>query len=263
MRGKSGAVDPAGFRIDRTGARGPVAGAQHVDADDEIVFERKNRAGGENLGPPGAHQRRAGKCMAHQHGVIAGGVEPPVNRVMQCHSGTACAHSPATGAHQAQSRLRKWAPEPLTRADGASVPEAGVPGFIHHTHCAVMTPAHRCAAARAGERMAVGGFDRLVEIGDDVADVLDAHREPHHFRRHAGGGLLLRRQLLVRGRGGVDHQRLGVADVRQQAEQLQRVDELLARLVAALDAERDAARPGRWADISWRARNTGSIPGPG
>ncbi len=46
-------------------------------------------------------------------------------------------------------------------------------------------------------------------------------------------------QLLVRRRGRMNHQRLGVADVRQQAEQLHRVDEGSARLVAALDAERE------------------------
>ena len=37
---------------------------------------------------------------------------------------------------------------------------------------------------------AVGSFNRLVEIGDDVADVLDADGEAHEFRSHAGVGLL-------------------------------------------------------------------------
>ena len=46
-------------------------------------------------------------------------------------------------------------------------------------------------------------------------------------------------ELLVRGGGGVDDQRLGVADVGQQGEQLDGVDELLARFEAALDAEGD------------------------
>ena len=48
-------------------------------------------------------------------------------------------------------------------------------------------------------------------------------------RRDAGGPLLLGAQLLVRGGGRVDHQALGVADVGQVREQLQRFDERLAR----------------------------------
>ena len=51
------------------------------------------------------------------------------------------------------------------------------------------------------------------------------------------GNLLLVGKLAVRGRGRVDDQRLGVADIGQMREQLQRLDELHAGLVAALQAE--------------------------
>ena len=44
-------------------------------------------------------------------------------------------------------------------------------------------------------------------------------------------------ELLMRGRGRVDHQAARIADVGQMREQLQAVDEAPARLVTALDAE--------------------------
>ena len=64
---------------------------------------------------------------------------------------------------------------------------------------------------------AAGHFECLIQIGEDVADILDANRQPHHLGRDARGSLLLRAQLLVRGRGRMDDERLGVADVGQQA----------------------------------------------
>ena len=42
--------------------------------------------------------------------------------------------------------------------------------------------------------------------------------------RDAGGQLFFGGQLLVRGRSRMDHQRLGVSDIGQQAEQLEPVD---------------------------------------
>ena len=89
--------------------------------------------------------------------------------------------------------------------------------------------------------MAVGRFDGLVEIGEDVADVLDADREADEFRGDPGGELFFDGELLVGRRGGVNDQRFGVADVGQQREELEGVDQFLAGFVAAFNSECDQA----------------------
>ena len=76
----------------------------------------------------------------------------------------------------------------------------------------------------------------LVEVSLDVGQVFDADTEADELGVDAGGALFLVGELLVRGRGGVDDQRLGVTDVCQVAAQLDVGDELLARLAAAFDA---------------------------
>ena len=68
--------------------------------------------------------------------------------------------------------------------------------------------------------VAVGSLDGLIEIGEDIANVLDADGEADQLGRDAGAGLLLDGELLVRGGGGMDDERLGVADVGQQREEL-------------------------------------------
>ncbi len=60
--------------------------------------------------------------------------------------------------------------------------------------------------------------------------------------------LLGHRQLLVRRRGRMDHERLGVADVGQQREELQRVDE---RLRGAALERTSRSRPRRSGRYSW------------
>ena len=55
---KIGAVDQAGFRIDGAGAGGTVAGAEKVNADDEVVFQGQHGAGSEDLRPPVADAGR-------------------------------------------------------------------------------------------------------------------------------------------------------------------------------------------------------------
>src|SRR5882757_7544768 len=67
---------------------------------------------------------------------------------------------------------------------------------------------------------------RLREIVDDVACRLDADRQPHQLLADAGGLELLGVHLLMRGRGGMDHQRLGIADIGEMADHAQRFDEL-------------------------------------
>jgi hypothetical protein len=66
---------------------------------------------------------------------------------------------------------------------------------------------------------------------------------PYQVRRHAGGKLLLRGQLLVRRRRGVYHERLRIAHVCQVARELQPVHDLAPnlRVAAALDAKAEHA----------------------
>src|SRR3546814_20342851 len=40
-----------------------------------------------------------------------------------------------------------------------------------------------------------GNLERLTDVGQDVVDVLDAHRQSQVSRRHAGGELVLRAEL--------------------------------------------------------------------
>jgi hypothetical protein len=72
--------------------------------------------------------------------------------------------------------------------------------------------------------VAVGEFDGLVEVGEDVADVFNADAEADQLGSDAGAGLLLCGKLLVGGGGGMDDQGFCVADVGYEGEEFQRVD---------------------------------------
>src|SRR4029453_18879894 len=69
--------------------------------------------------------------------------------------------------------------------------------------------------------------------------MLDADGKPHIALGHAGGELLRGRQLRVRGRRRMDGEAARIADVGDVVEQLQRIDELAAGLLAALQLEAD------------------------
>ena len=71
--------------------------------------------------------------------------------------------------------------------------------------------------------------ERLRQIREDVVGMLDADRKAHIAGRDAGRELLLRRQLLMRGRGRMDGERARVADIGDMVEKLERVDEAGAR----------------------------------
>ena len=84
-----------------------------------------------------------------------------------------------------------------------------------------------------------GGCQRLIQIGDDVVDVLDADRQAHVAGRHAAGELIGRAQLRVRGAGRMDGQGARIADVGHVVEELERIDEARARLAPLLELEAD------------------------
>ena len=74
-------------------------------------------------------------------------------------------------------------------------------------------------------------------------DVLDADGQADEVLGEVRRLKLLGRELRVCGGGGVDDQRLGVTDVGEVREQLDLIDNLQARVTAALDAEdHDAAK---------------------
>src|SRR5687768_5539783 len=71
----------------------------------------------------------------------------------------------------------------------------------------------------------LGRAKRLVEVPQQVVGVLQADREPDHLGQDASGALLGLAELLMGRAGGVDDQRLGVADVGEVREELQSLDE--------------------------------------
>ena len=105
------------------------------------------------------------------------------------------------------------------------------------THFELFPPATEIGILLARE--SGSGLKRLIEVVDQVAHIFGADRQTHQLGRDAGLDLLGFAQLRVSGGSGMDHQRLRVSHICQQAEQRKRVDQLAAGFVAALDAKRD------------------------
>ena len=80
--------------------------------------------------------------------------------------------------------------------------------------------------------------DHLEAAPRDVESAVEGECEDC-VRDGAGGLLLGRAQLLVRGRGWMNHQTAHIAHIRQMREDFQVVDELLAGFVTALNSERE------------------------
>src|SRR3954452_9145507 len=99
-----------------------------------------------------------------------------------------------------------------------------------------------CPEPAYGERQA-GSFrstlcgKRLIEISDDVVDGFDAHGQAHHVVARSGERTLLRLELAVRGRSGVDDQAAHIPNIGEMAEQLHRVHQLHACTVAPRQTE--------------------------
>src|ERR1700761_6846119 len=82
----------------------------------------------------------------------------------------------------------------------------------------------------------------LVDVVDDVVDVLDPDRQADRLRPDAGLDQLLAGKLAVGGGGRMDGQRLGVPQVQQPLDELERVEEGQPGVVAAIDPEGDDRR---------------------
>src|SRR6476659_6680358 len=96
--------------------------------------------------------------------------------------------------------------------------------------------ATRPAAARSASQR-LRRREALLEIGDNVLLVLEPDGEAYHVGPGAGLHLLRVGELAVRGRGGMNDERAGIADIGEMREQLHVGDELYAGVVAALEPE--------------------------
>src|ERR1700729_3017158 len=83
--------------------------------------------------------------------------------------------------------------------------------------------------------------ERLRQIRENVVWMFEANREAHVTGRDAGRELLVRRQLLMGGRGRMNGKRARVANVGDMVEKPERVDELASCLYATLELEPDKA----------------------
>src|SRR6267142_1907227 len=73
-------------------------------------------------------------------------------------------------------------------------------------------------------RMALGLLRKsecLAEVVDDVGGGFDADRQPHQFFADAGGLELVGVHLLMGSAGGMNDQRLGIADIGQMTDHAQ------------------------------------------
>ena len=77
----------------------------------------------------------------------------------------------------------------------------------------------------------------LIEVGQDVVYMFNPNAQADHFRQNTGASLLLGRHLPVCRRSRVAGQRLGVAQVHQPGNELERIVEADGGCVAPLDAQ--------------------------
>ena len=79
--------------------------------------------------------------------------------------------------------------------------------------------------------------ERLIQILDQIVGIFDSDGQPDDVGLRARSRLLFRGQLPVRGRGRMDHQRSGITQIGNVAEDFEAVHELYASVVAALHRE--------------------------
>ena len=127
--------------------------------------------------------------MTDQHGVVPRGIQAAVDRVMQggIGEGAATLQQQVLAEHEVAfvggiQNLRAGSPYFSIR-QARRRPECELRSY-HFLLCSMTRGCSR-------ECVAVGSLNGLVEVGNDVANVLDAHRKPHQLGSNAGGGLLL------------------------------------------------------------------------
>src|SRR5208283_271091 len=162
----------------------------------------------------------------------------------RCHRSRSIRHRPHSGWRPAAACRRPPVetahPEPISRP----LPEL-VAGSCPYSISRRLR--RRVLAAGLGSLQFTGcRAQPAIEVGSNIANVLDPDGEANQLRRHTRVALFGLAQLLVRGRRGMNHQRLGIAYVGEEAEQLQGIDEPFASLEASTNSERDQrARAGR------------------
>src|SRR5258708_943335 len=87
------------------------------------------------------------------------------------------------------------------------------PSAVSNLYCATAVIASFCGFC--SHEPALGRRQRLVDVGDDVIDVLDADAEADRFWINAGRLLLVRRHLAMRCRGRMASERFRVTDIDQ------------------------------------------------
>src|SRR5271165_7635423 len=93
-----------------------------------------------------------------------------------------------------------------------------------------------------------GSAEGLIQIGENVIDVFNAHAQADASWSHAGRELLLRCHLPMRRRCRMAGQRFCIAQVHQALEQLERIVEAYARRQSAANLE-SHERTGAAAEI--------------
>src|SRR5271165_1095670 len=85
--------------------------------------------------------------------------------------------------------------------------------------------------------LANGDFERLVEVGEDVIDVLDSHAQANAAGSHTRRQLFSRRHLPVGRRSRMAGEGFRIAQIHQALEEFERIVEAHACAEAAADLE--------------------------
>ena len=226
--GKSRAVRPAGRRVEgvRTGCAVPAA--EQVRAQHAVACRVERSTLADQWLPP-----VTGRIGRTGQGVDDDDLRRrPPGRARR--GGTRRSARGVPGRHRARTG-RVDALEPAGPRGETDRPVVGSIG--RHPAAPTRLPSSGASAVDASS-----AWDRSAM---QVVDVLEADRQADEVRRDSGRDLLLGLELRVGGRGRMDDQRLRVADVGQQAEDLHVVDEPATGLDTALDAERRRSRRSR------------------